>query len=94
MQKKEFIEKLAEKLESSKSDAEKSLNAVFELITEVMSQGDEFAMTGFGKFASKDKVERKGRNPGTGAEITIAAKTSPVFKAAIQLKNAVNQKGK
>ncbi len=74
MQKKEFIEKLAEKLESTKADAEKSLNAVFELITKIMSQGDEFAMPGFGKFASKNQAERKGRNPGTGAEITIAAK--------------------
>ncbi len=92
MQKKEFIEKLAEKLESTKADAEKNLNAVFELITEMMCQGEEFAMPGFGKFASKDQPERKGRNPGTGAEITISAKTSPVFKAAIQLKSAVNQK--
>lgn len=57
-----------------------------------MGQGEEFAMPGFGKFASKDQAERKGRNPGTGAEITIKAKTTPTFKAASQLKEAVNQK--
>lgn len=93
MQKKEFIEKLADKLECTKADAEKNLNAIFEIITEVMCQGEEFAMPGFGKFASKDQPERKGRNPGTGAEITIAAKTTPTFKPATQLKETVNQKG-
>lgn len=92
MQKKEFIEKLAEKLGSTKIDAEKTLTVVFELMTEVMCQGGEFAVPGFGKFTTKHQPERKGRHPGTGAEITISAKTSPIFKAAIQLKNAVNQK--
>lgn len=33
MQKKEFVEKLAEKLQSTKAEAEKNIDAIFELIT-------------------------------------------------------------
>lgn len=90
MQKKEFIDKLAEKLGSTKADAEKNLNAVFELISEVMSKKEEFMMPGFGKFATRDNPARKGRNPGTGKEIDIAAKTVPTFKPAAQLKLILN----
>jgi DNA-binding protein HU-beta len=94
MQKKEFIEKLSEKLESTKAEAEKNLNAVFELITEIMKKGEEFLMPGFGKFVTQHKSARKGRNPGTGEEINIPEKTIPVFKAASHLKEEVNVKTK
>ncbi len=89
MQKKEFIEKLSEKLKSTKADAEKSLDAIFELLAETMSKKEDFLMPGFGKFTTKDNPARKGRNPSTGKEIDIDAKTVPVFKAANQLKEIV-----
>ncbi len=92
MQKKEFIEKLSEKLGSTKVEAEKNLDAVFELIAESMSKKEEVVMPGFGKFTTKDNPARKGRHPGTGKEIDIAAKTVAVFKAAAQLKTIVDAK--
>ena len=90
MQKKEFIEKLAQKLESTKAEAEKNLNAVFELISALMSQKEEFMVPGFGKFATRDNPTRKGRNPSTGKEISIATKTVPTFKPAASLKLLLN----
>lgn len=57
-----------------------------------MSKKEEIMMPGFGKFITKDSPERKGRHPGTGAEIVISAKTVPVFKAATQLKAIVGAK--
>ncbi len=93
MQKKEFIEKLAEKLGSTKAEAEKNLDTVFELLAEFMSKKEEFLMPGFGKFTTKDNPARKGRHPGTGKEIVIEAKTVAVFKPATQLKSILNTKG-
>jgi DNA-binding protein HU-beta len=48
------------------------------------------ALVGFGSFEVKARAERKGRNPQTGEEITIAAAKIPSFKPGKGLKDAVN----
>jgi len=40
-------------------------------------------------FETSKRAERNGRNPQTGAEITISAATTPVFKAGKVTKDAV-----
>ena len=45
---------------------------------------------GFGTFETRERAERTGRNPSTGAEVKIPASTAPVFKAGKALKDAVN----
>ena len=47
-------------------------------------------MVGFGVFAVKERAERTGRNPQSGATITIPAAKIPSFKAGKALKDAVN----
>jgi DNA-binding protein HU-beta len=47
-------------------------------------------MTGFGNFSITHRAESKGRNPSTGAEITIPAAKRPKFTAGKALKEAVN----
>jgi DNA-binding protein HU-beta len=90
MQKKAFIEKLSEKLSFTKAQAERSWDAIFELLSEVLAQKEEISVPGFGRFGVKQKAGRKGRNPSTGKEIDIPAKTVPVFKPATQLRLKVN----
>ena len=46
-------------------------------------------LVGFGTFETKRRKARKGRNPSTGEEIDIAAKTYPNFKAGKGLKDRV-----
>ena len=48
------------------------------------------ALVGFGTFDVKDRAERKGRNPQTGEDLTIAAAKIPSFKPGKGLKDAVN----
>ena len=48
------------------------------------------SLVGFGTFELRQRAERKGRNPQTGAEITIAAAATPAFKAGKSFKEAVN----
>jgi len=43
----------------------------------------------FGNFEVRERAARKGRNPQTGKEITIAASKVPAFKAGKALKDAV-----
>ena len=55
---------------------------------EVKSNG-EFVLPGFGKLVKIQRKARVGRNPLTGAEIQIPAKTVVKFKVAKAVKDAV-----
>ena len=54
-----------------------------------LKDGDKVTLVGFGTFEVRERPERKGRNPQTGAEITIEASKLPAFKAGKALKDAV-----
>lgn len=89
MTKAELIAAVAEKSELSKKDSEKAVSAVVDAITEALVAGEKVALVGFGTFETKTRNERKGINPITKQEITIAAATVPAFKAGKALKDAV-----
>ena len=89
MVKKEFVELLAEKTGLKKSEAEKALNSTLEIISKELVKGNEVIFTGFGKFSTKDREARIGRNPSNGEEIQIPACRVPVFKAGKQLKDLI-----
>lgn len=89
MTKAELINVVAQKTELSKKDSEKAVSAVVDAITEALASGDKVSLVGFGTFEVKERGERKGINPRTKEEITIAATKAPVFKAGKALKDAV-----
>jgi len=94
MNKAEFVSLVAERMESSKADAEKAVNAFIASVTEVLSNGDSVTFVGFGTFKTTERKARTGRNPQTGKEIKIAAATVPSFRAGKALKDAANKKKK
>lgn len=89
MNKTELISAVAEKTGASKKDAEKVVNATFDVITEALSKGDKVALIGFGNFEVRERAAREGKNPQTGEKIKIAACKVPAFKAGKALKEAV-----
>lgn len=91
MKKSELVAIMAEKADLKKVDAEKALNAFVDAVTEALVKGEKIALVGFGTFETKKRAARKGKNPQTGAEISIAASTVPSFKAGKGLKDAVNK---
>ncbi len=90
MNKSELIDAMADASELTKADAGRALDAFMSSVTGALQSGDSVALVGFGTFAVKDRAERKGRNPQTGAEITIKAAKIPSFKAGKGLKDSVN----
>ena len=89
MNKKELVSAIAEKAEIKKVEAEATLNALIEVISEGLANGDEVTLFGLGKFEVRERAARNGRNPQTGEAITIPATKAPAFKAAKALKEAV-----
>jgi len=74
----------------TKADANRALDGLLKTIETTLASGDSLALLGFGSFEVKARAERKGRNPQTGEEITIAAAKIPSFKPGKGLKDAVN----
>ena len=90
MNKTELVAAIAERTELTKKDADQALKAFIDVVGDELSKGEKIQLAGFGTFEVKEREERKGRNPQTGAEITIPASKNPVFKAGKGLKDAVN----
>ena len=92
MNKSELIAAMADKTGETKKNAEASLNALVDVITEALVKGDKVQLVGFGSFEVRKRAARKGRNPQTKEEIKIPASKAPVFKAGKALKDLVNKK--
>ncbi|MFD8421787.1 HU family DNA-binding protein [Streptomyces sp. NPDC059466] len=89
MNKTDLTVAIAESADISKAAAGKALDAVIDSITEALQKGDDVVLTGFGTFSVKERPERTGRNPQTGAAIKIEAAKVPGFKAGKGLTDAV-----
>lgn len=93
----DFVEKLSEKMGSlspkrsfeSKAFAEDCVDSVFETIMEIVSEGNDFSIKGFGTFKVASRSERVARNPRTGEQIIIPAKKVPVFKPGNKFKSCI-----
>jgi DNA-binding protein HU-beta len=89
MNKAELIDAMAVGAELTKADAKKALDAFIDATTKALKEGDRVALVGFGSFSISKRAARKGRNPQTGKEISIAAKKVVKFKPGSELADAV-----
>jgi DNA-binding protein HU-beta len=86
----ELIAAVAERAGLTRADAGKAVEALVGTITDTLRQGDEIRIAGFGTFGISERGERQGRNPQTGAPITIAASRAAKFTAGKAVKDALN----
>lgn len=89
MNKAQLVAELAEKIDSTKKDAEIYLNTLIEIIRDELKNGGKIQLVGFGSFSVKNRAPRKGRNPQTGLEIKIPASKAPIFKPGKALKDLI-----
>lgn len=89
MNKTELINAIAEKANLSKSDARAALDVALEEIVAALANNDKVAILGFGTFSVAEKGERKGINPRTKEEITIAARKNVKFKPGSEFADRV-----
>ena len=91
MNKAELITAIADKSGLNKKDTEKATNALVDVVTEALQNGDKVQLVGFGGFEVKHRAARMGRNPKTKEQINIPASSVPVFKAGKAFKDAINK---
>lgn len=87
MNKAEVISKMAESAGITKVQAEKALAGFIGTVEGALKAGDKVALIGFGTFSTVARAARIGRNPQTGKEIKIAAKTNGKFTPGQSLKD-------
>lgn len=66
------------------------VDCVIEEICTALEQGDAVKLSSFGTFSLRHKKQRMGRNPKTGVEVPITARTVLSFNASNLLKAKVN----
>jgi DNA-binding protein HU-beta len=89
MTKAELIDRIASGAGLSKANASKALDATLNAVKGSLKKGQKVTLVGFGTFGVVKRKSRKGRNPRTGAVITIPAAKTPKFTAGKALKDAI-----
>ena len=89
MTKSQIMTALAEKTDMSKKDVINFMDELAALAYSETKNNGEFVLPGFGKLVKAHRKARMGRNPATGEEIQIAAKTVVKFRLAKAVKDVV-----
>ena len=87
----ELADFLFEKVGLNKREAKDMVETFFEEIRAALENGDSVKLSGFGNFQLRNKPQRPGRNPKTGEEIPITARTVVTFRASHKLKERVEE---
>ena len=87
MTKAELVAKIADGAELTKVQAEKALNSFIAATAAALKAGDKVTLIGFGTCSAVTRAARIGRNPQTGKELKIAAKTNGKFAPGKALKD-------
>ena len=89
MNKEELVKEVAKKAKVSQKAAADVLSATIDTVQKTVANGKKVTLVGFGTFEARKRAARTGRNPQTGAELKIAAKTVPAFTAGKKFKDLV-----
>ncbi len=86
----DIVNKLSDATGLTKREVEVMLDGVLFTIIDSVRQGNRVEIRGFGSFSSKERFERKVKNPKTNQIVNVAHRFVPIFKPAKDFKESVN----
>lgn len=89
MNKTQLIEAVSVHGSLSKAEVSRTIEALMDVISAAMEEGERVTLSGFGTFYVTTKQGRVGRNPRTGQSIRIAPKRVAKFRSGIELSETV-----
>ena len=89
MNKEELVQEIAKKAKVTQKEAAEVLTSLVETVQKTVAKGEKVTLVGFGTWEARKRAARTGRNPQTGKELKIAAKTVPAFSAGKNFKELV-----
>ena len=87
--KSDIVEDLNNEIGLNKREAKELVDMLFNDIKNLLSEGHEVKLSGFGNFQLRDKSSRPGRNPRTGESVQISARRVVTFKSGQKLKESI-----
>ncbi len=89
MNKSQLLQTLAEKTGKSRKEVSEMLEILVSTAYHEAKHNGEFTIPGLGKLQKKNRAARMGRNPATGEQISIPAKTVVKFRIAKAAKDSI-----
>jgi integration host factor subunit alpha len=90
MTKADIVEVVHNRTGFSKKESSEAVESILDILKEVLEEGEKVKLSGFGNFVIRNKEVRKGRNPKTGEEMEISARSVLTFKPSQKLKDHIN----
>ena len=87
--KSDIVEDLNNEIGLNKREAKELVDMFFNEIKNLLSEGHDVKLSGFGNFQLRNKSARPGRNPRTGEDVEISARRVVTFKSGQKLKESV-----
>ena len=86
----DIVEMVIQRIGFTRNKSMDVVEQVLEIIKRTLEQGDDVLVSNFGKFAVKEKDQRKGRNPATGETMLLDARRVITFKGSNTLRDKIN----
>jgi DNA-binding protein HU-beta len=90
MTKSQLVAAIAEAAEMDKATANRTLEALTDIVTREVAAGGAVTLPGLGKFACRTRPERTVRNPATGEQMQKPADRVAKVTIDKQLKDVIN----
>ena len=87
MIKQDLIQRVVERTGLPRTKAESAVDAIFEAMKKALGGSDRIELRGFGVFTVKPRKTGVGRNPRTGAEVSIPPGKAVRFKPGKELQS-------
>jgi len=87
--KNDLIEIVAKKTNLTNKATRDAIQMFLNTVQDSLKRGEKVVLTGFGTFSIRSRKSRIGRNPKTGAKITLAARKSPGFTPGKSFKRLI-----
>jgi integration host factor subunit beta len=93
MTKADLVEKIAVTVNLTKKETEVVIDTMFDGIAKALASSNDgkVELRGFGSFRVRRRGARQGRNPQTGAMVSVPAKKVPYFKPGKELKAIIDR---
>jgi integration host factor subunit beta len=91
MTRSDLVARLAERFSQlTQRDAELAVKIMLDAMSDALARGHRIEIRGFGSFSINRRPPRLGRNPRSGAQVTIPEKLVPHFKPGKALREGVD----
>lgn len=90
MTKADLVDKVTALGDLTRRDGEIIVDLLFDSVVSALKSGDKIEIRGFGSFRTRIRNARIGRNPKSGASVSVPARTVPFFKPSKELRDLIN----